>query len=169
MECWDIWDCRGQKTGKCLQPGEALPAGYYTLLVHILLYHPDGRILLQKRSMSKQFYPGAWDITGGRVMAGEESIAAAIREVREELGIALFPDGLVWLARLRHQRCFCDIWAAEISLSTDQMILQSAEVDAVRFADANEAIQTIGYNKEPAYIAVLREFAEKMKNDSHHS
>ena len=58
------------------------------LVVHLHVFHPDGRLLLQKRSLAKDLYPGVWDTAvGGHVGAGEDVRAALQREAREELGI----------------------------------------------------------------------------------
>ena len=56
--------------------------------VHVAVFHPDGRLLLQRRSMSKDIQPGKWDTAvGGHLDPGEDYEAAARREMREELGI----------------------------------------------------------------------------------
>ena len=55
---------------------------------HVIVFHPDGRILLQKRSMEKDIQPGKWDTSvGGHLMLGEDFETAARREMVEELGI----------------------------------------------------------------------------------
>ncbi len=57
-------------------------------VVHILIFSPAGALLLQKRSMAKDTAPGKWDTSvGGHVDIGEDSHSAALREMREELGI----------------------------------------------------------------------------------
>ncbi len=56
--------------------------------VHIILLNSKGEILLQKRSMSKDLYPGWWiDAAAGHVDAGEDYDESAKREAKEELGI----------------------------------------------------------------------------------
>ncbi len=58
--------------------------------VHVFLRDPLGRLLLQKRSMAKDESPGLWTSSAsGHVDAGETYVAAAYRELREELGIDL--------------------------------------------------------------------------------
>lgn len=55
---------------------------------HVVVFHPDGRILLQKRSAAKDIQPGKWDTAvGGHLDPGEDYESAARREMREELGI----------------------------------------------------------------------------------
>lgn len=56
--------------------------------VHVVVYHPDGRVLLQKRSANKDIQPGKWDTAvGGHLDVGEDYAMAARREMREELGL----------------------------------------------------------------------------------
>jgi isopentenyl-diphosphate delta-isomerase type 1 len=56
--------------------------------VHVLVFHPDGRLFLQKRSTSKDVQPGKWDTSvGGHLGSGESYLQAASREMKEELGI----------------------------------------------------------------------------------
>lgn len=58
--------------------------------VHVLVFNSRGQIFLQKRSMKKDRQPGLWDSSAsGHVDSGEDYDAAAIREVREEIGLEL--------------------------------------------------------------------------------
>lgn len=58
-------------------------------VVHVLVFDPKGRLLLQKRSLSKDVAPGMWDTSvGGHVGIGEELSLSAAREMEEELGIS---------------------------------------------------------------------------------
>ncbi|MEW1958263.1 NUDIX domain-containing protein [Kineococcus sp. NPDC059986] len=56
----------------------------------VLLRHPDGRVLVHRRTDTKDVNPGAHDcFAGGVVDAGETPRYAAHRELREELGLDL--------------------------------------------------------------------------------
>lgn len=58
--------------------------------VHVLVFNARGELFLQKRSMKKDCYPGAWDSSAsGHLDRGEEYDVCAVREVREELGVQL--------------------------------------------------------------------------------
>jgi isopentenyl-diphosphate delta-isomerase type 1 len=58
--------------------------------VHVLVFNRRGELFLQKRSMSKDCFPGAWDSSAaGHLDRGEDYDACAVREVREELGVQL--------------------------------------------------------------------------------
>jgi 8-oxo-dGTP diphosphatase len=47
------------------------------------------RVLLCHRSASRRWYPDVWDLSGGHVDSEETSRMALVREVREELGVAI--------------------------------------------------------------------------------
>ena len=58
-------------------------------VVHVLVFDGEGRLLLQKRSARKDIAPGKWDTSvGGHIAPGEDALAAAQREMAEELGIS---------------------------------------------------------------------------------
>lgn len=57
-------------------------------VVHVLVFNNHGDLLLQKRSLRKDVAPGKWDTSvGGHINPGEDVLAAARREMEEELGI----------------------------------------------------------------------------------
>ncbi|MCA9372170.1 NUDIX domain-containing protein [Candidatus Woesebacteria bacterium] len=56
--------------------------------VHVAVVNSEGKILLQKRSMTKDLSPGWYCISvGGHVEKGEDDLTTAVRELEEELGI----------------------------------------------------------------------------------
>jgi len=58
--------------------------------VHVLVFAPDGRLWLQRRSQAKDRFPGKWTSSAsGHVDPGEGYDQAAARELKEELGLAL--------------------------------------------------------------------------------
>jgi len=62
--------------------------------VHVFIVNSSNEILLQRRSMKKDYYPGFLDASvGAQVRSGETYEEAALRETREELGIC--PDQLI--------------------------------------------------------------------------
>jgi isopentenyl-diphosphate delta-isomerase type 1 len=57
--------------------------------VDVVLFDRSGRMLLQKRSPTKDLYPGFWSVaSAGHVHAGGNYEAAAVRELLEELGVS---------------------------------------------------------------------------------
>jgi isopentenyldiphosphate isomerase len=58
--------------------------------VHVLVFNGRGEIFLQKRSMTKDTFPRAWDSSAsGHLDAGEGYDACAVRELREEIGLVI--------------------------------------------------------------------------------
>lgn len=58
-----------------------------------IVVDPDGRVLLGRRAKAPM--QGRWEIPGGFVDRGEHSAEAAVRELREEMGIDIVLTGLV--------------------------------------------------------------------------
>ncbi len=57
--------------------------------VHVLVFNARGELFLQKRARTKDTFPGAWDSSAsGHLETGETYAAAAVRELKEELGLA---------------------------------------------------------------------------------
>lgn len=63
------------------------------MVVAAALIDPRGRILLQQRPPDRPM-PGLWEFPGGKIEAGEIPEFALSRELEEELGIAVAPEGL---------------------------------------------------------------------------
>jgi len=55
---------------------------------YILVFNRTGKLFVQKRTMSKDIYPGFWDVAAGGVVLADESYElSAARELAEELGV----------------------------------------------------------------------------------
>ncbi len=79
-------------TGRFLRTATRAECHSDPSLIHrsvcVLILNNAHRILLQKRSHTKDLYPGLWDLSAtGHVCAGETWDEAARRELEEELGI----------------------------------------------------------------------------------
>jgi isopentenyldiphosphate isomerase len=99
QELLDVVDVSGRVIGRATRE-RVHREGLLHRAVHLLVWHPDGRLLLQKRSASKACCPGLWDTSvGGHLAAGEEGLEAVVRECREELGILLGAHDLEPLGR----------------------------------------------------------------------
>jgi isopentenyldiphosphate isomerase len=100
---------------------------------YILVFNRNGELFVQKRTMTKDVYPGFWDLAaGGVVLAGESYEDSARRELREELGVA----GV----KLRHlfDQYYEDadnkVWGRIFACTCDgPFTLQAEEIDYGRF------------------------------------
>lgn len=72
---------------------------------HIWFWKKKGNqveILLQKRALTKSTRPGAYHISaGGHINIGEDSVEAAVRETKEEMGIDLESTKLHYVCSTR--------------------------------------------------------------------
>src|SRR5882757_2672876 len=58
--------------------------------VHVLVFNRRGELFLQKRSMKKDTFPGAWDSSSsGHLDTGEDYDTCAVRELQEEIGLTV--------------------------------------------------------------------------------
>lgn len=102
-ELFDVLDAEGNPTGVSKPRGEVHRDGDWHRGLHIWVYgiDPDGKpfMLFQRRSMTKDTWPGKLDVAvGGHYRAGE-SLAETLRETEEEIGLTTSVDDLVPLGK----------------------------------------------------------------------
>jgi 16S rRNA (adenine1518-N6/adenine1519-N6)-dimethyltransferase len=82
-----IVDENNNPTGSATKQ-EAWQNGLIHRVVRISILDQEDRLLVQKRSLQKELFPGRWDNSAaGHVDAGETYKQAALRELHEELGL----------------------------------------------------------------------------------
>ena len=96
-ELWDLYDGRRRPLGKTHRRGLPLAPGEYHIAVIVVIVNHRGEVLLTRRAKEKDLCPGWWENTGGSVLAGETSLQAILRELREETGIHAQPEELTLL------------------------------------------------------------------------
>jgi 8-oxo-dGTP diphosphatase len=74
-----------------------------TPVVAVILIDAAGRVLMQLRPAGKR-HAGLWEFPGGKVEPGESRESALIREVGEELAIAIAPADLAFAMESRDER-----------------------------------------------------------------
>ena len=89
MSVCDILDEKGNLTGKTANISQIHDKNYYHKSAHVWIYN-ENKLLLQKRSPYVRCCPNCYEVSSsGHLDAGENSIEAAMRETKEELGIEL--------------------------------------------------------------------------------
>lgn len=144
MELWDIYDIDRVRTGRVAQRGKpasegGLGEGEYHLVVHICVFNGRGQLLLQQRQKDKEGYPNLWDVSAaGSALAGENSAAAASRELREELGLVhdFTKERPFWTTHF--ERGFDDWYFIRMEADISDLRLQPEEVQDARWADLAE-------------------------------
>ncbi|MFA6775789.1 MAG: NUDIX domain-containing protein [Sphaerochaetaceae bacterium] len=148
MEKWDVYDCCGNKTGRTMERGQDCKPGEYHRVAHVCVFNSKGGLLIQKRTDTKEVWPGMWDLSaGGSVLAGEDSLTAAKRETHEELGLEVSLDCPV--LTIYSSNAIHDYYIVVRDLHRDEIHLQEEEVAEVRGANERDIREMI---KEGAFI-----------------
>ncbi len=139
MELWDIYDENRNRTGKVITRGKHWGNEKYHLIIHIAIFDDHGRMLIQKRAKEKSAWADLWDIScGGSAIAGEDSRAAAEREVMEELGLKIDLSAVRPHFTMNYERGFDDFYTLIRNVDLDKLSLQTEEVAEVRWATLDE-------------------------------
>ncbi|MCB2182686.1 MAG: NUDIX domain-containing protein [Desulfobulbaceae bacterium] len=107
---------------------------------YILVYNSKGQLFVQKRTESKDIYPGYYEIAaGGVVLAGESYELSAKRELKEELGID--KEELTFLFDHYHDDGSNRVWGRIFSCIHDgPMHLQAEEVESGEFMEVGSIL-----------------------------
>lgn len=158
MEIWDLYDRNRALTGETMVRGDPVPEGRYHLVVHVVVFDPAGRMLIQQRQPFKEGWPNLWDITaGGSALAGETSAEAAQREVGEEIGLALDLTDVTPVLVMHRDVDFNDIYIVTREVDLETLTLQPEEVQAVRWATEEEVLRML---EEGTFIPYHRCYLE---------
>lgn len=151
MEFWDILDVTGNKTGKIIHRGKAMRQNEYHLVVNVWIKNNNGELLITKRTPNKKTFPGMWETTCGAAVIGENSLEAALREVKEEINIDLSPGNGKFLFRLKRQNNdfpdFVDVWLFEEEVNITEVIFQLEEVCGAKWATPEHILSLIETEK----------------------
>jgi len=146
VETCDIVDELGNRTGRIVTRGTDLAPGEFYPVVHVWIRDELNKYLIQQRAFHLTSSPGVWAVTVGYVLAGEDSISAAIREVEEELGIHVLPSQLKQIDRHSLDNRVEDIWLAEISSNLVGTPILGPEVADWKWVSKVELEQMVSRN-----------------------
>ena len=146
----DILNADGTPAGYSRGRTEVHAKGLWHRTVHIWAFDSKGRILFQLRSRVKENNPGLFDTScAGHISAGDSSVNAAVRELREELGVHKSSRDLEYLFEAKHESVlnggsyldneYYDVY--KISLSDDEansLVPQPGEVDSFTWMTREE-------------------------------
>jgi len=144
MELNDIYDKDRHLTGRTHRRGTPWKKGEYGLVVCVWVYDGKGKLLLTRRAPEKSF-AGTWENSGGAAQAGETSLQAICRELREETGIRAEPEEFELLDTGRDRSAHYDFYCLHRSSADTEIVLQPGETDAakwVTFGQVHEMIES---------------------------
>ena len=115
---------------------ECLQRGLLHRAVAILVSRSDGRVILQQRSKDDSWHPGRWTLScTGHVRKGEPYREAAVRELREEIGVSadLSLVGKYLLPPMRDGGLIEHEWVALFSATSDARVkVDPVELEGVK-------------------------------------
>lgn len=132
-------------------------------VVHLHIIDRQGRIYLQKRSMTKDLLPGYWDTAvGGHISYGEYSTEALYREAGEELGLFDFNpillDTYIFESNREREMVFAFATVGSFDLKPD-----NAEVSDGRYWTFQEIEDASGHGiLTPNFESEFKRFKDKL-------
>lgn len=177
MEYFDVRNQDGIKTGEVKERSLVHRDGDWHATSHVWIARQNpvtgyAELLLQKRSASKDSFPGCYDISAaGHIESGDDYLPCALRELKEELGIEAEASDLTYL--FTHTGCMegnfhgepfknCEISAVYLytkPVNAEELKLQPEEVESVVWMDLETCSQQI-HIKNPAYCIFADEIEE---------
>ncbi len=160
LELFDVRDSEGKVTGvareRALVHSNGDPHG--TAHIWVVRNNSSGGwdVLLQKRSQNKDSNPGCYDISSaGHIQAGDDFLPAALRELKEELGIQARPEQLEFIGYHRgcreavfNGKMFKDneisaIYIYREPVDIHKLKLQKEELESVMWMDLEACRQAV--------------------------
>ena len=122
---------------------------------YILVFNTPGHLYVQKRTMTKDVFPGYYDpAAGGVVLAGESYEVCAKRELAEEMGIQDVP--LLWHFAFYFADAHSRVWGGVFSCVYDgEIVLQEEEVESGAFLPIDDILrraQTEPFTPDSMYV-----------------
>jgi len=149
-EYWDLYDKNRNKINKVVKRGDKLRDDEYHLVINAWIKNSKNEFLITQRSENKA-HPLMWECTGGSALKGETSKNAALREIKEELGISIDEStGILIGTTLRYYpNCpdILDVWVFESDISIDYIFIQEEEVNDVMWASVEKIKELYNENK----------------------
>ena len=179
LELLDVVDEAGNPTGVARERALVHQNGDWHRTCHIWAARKDEEgaweVLLQKRSLSKETYPGCYDCSAaGHVKAGGTCLDGAVREIKEELGIYVKPEELEPFGEIREdsehefhgnrllERELITVYLYPVWGPLPEISLQKEEVESVCWMKLDQCFSLVRSGELPNCLD-LREL-EALKN-----
>ncbi len=135
-----VVDKDNQETG-AVPRREMRAGGLCHRATYILVFNSKGELFVQKRTQTKDVFPGYYDVAaGGVVLAGESYEEGAVRELEEELGVKETP--LNSLFDFYYEDEHIRLWGRSFSCVYDgELLLQEEEVESGEFMNVDEVFR----------------------------
>lgn len=141
-EYWDVYDGDRNFIGKSIKRGEPFGENEFYVCCEVWIMNSKNQMMVTQRHPDKKA-GGQWEFTGGGVLAGETTLMAAVREVKEEIGINLEETDLKLLDVYKHKKYFMDIYVVRKDIEGNEIILDENEVVDFKWVSKEEIEELI--------------------------
>lgn len=128
---------------------------------YVLVLNSQRELFVQKRTMTKDVFPGYYDpAAGGVVLAGESYLECATRELEEEMGIRGAALETLFDFYFEDERS--RVWGTAFSCIYDgEIVLQAEEVESGAFMPMPDVLREIDEKPyTPDGVYVLRRYLQ---------
>lgn len=143
MELLDIYDNKGNKTGKVIKRGDKsvqLSENEHIAVAVIFIENNKGEFLMQKTSTEKG---GLFSSTGGHIDSGETPLSTIRREVEEELGINVDNDTIEEYGFILYDKPLRYMFYLKKDIDINDIKVQEEEVEYVKYMTKEEILKLI--------------------------
>lgn len=164
MEYLNVYDENKKQLNKKITRGDKLEANEHILVSVLFIRNSEGKYLIQETSKEKG---GHYSTTGGHVNYNENSLTAIKREVKEELGIDVSNDNLIYIGDLLFGIPFGDIYFLEKTINIKDIKVQKEEVNSVIYVTEAELLNLIKEEKfTKSHGLMFKKLLEYFKNEN---
>ena len=171
----DILNADGTPAGYSCGRTRVHAEGLWHRTIHVWAFNPEGKILFQLRARVKENNPGLLDTScAGHISAGDTSVNAAVRELREELGVRKSSRDLEYLFEATHESVlnggsyldneYYDVYRTTL---TDEeaasLVPQPGEVDAFQWMGRDEFFAKLKLHPEK-FVSHPKDYQWLMEN-----
>jgi len=138
------------------------------VLATVCVYQ-DGKILCTKRSNQKKYLPNVWEVPGGHVNHDEHPVAAAKREVMEEVGLEVEIEKIFAVEDFifpNNQNHAVNLFFLAKVVGNNEVKICEEEVSEYAWMDKAEFQEKFGnekYEGDPRYVKCILEAFELIK------
>lgn len=138
--------------------------------VFVIVVNKTGDVLLSKRSMKKDTGPGKWEVIGEHNKPGEYYSNAALRGVKEELGLSVKTEKISKIRYTNGDETELDeVFFCRVA-SIDGIKIDREEIDEVIFLSLDELKKKITCDPEAftdGTILAIKEYLSYIKRGKH--
>lgn len=153
MELWDLYDANRYPLDRTHVRGKKLAPGEYHVVVSILTVNDAGQLLLTLRHPDKKDFANLWENTAGSLLAGEDSLSGAVRELYEETGICAMPEEMTLLRTQRERTAFVNTYLVRKSPQISQLTMQEGETAAAQWVTLSQLNRMLSDREIAAPVA----------------